>query len=129
VKPNTAKTIEVRPVAAETKGMVTPANGKSTPLSEAIARAQTKPAAVTPPPKGSFTLQLSAAQSRSEADKFADAVKGRGYAPYIVEAKVPGKGTWYRVRLGKFANKDAAQRYLADFRRETQMEAFVASVE
>jgi cell division septation protein DedD len=55
-------------------------------------------------------------------------LKQRGYVPYVVSAEVPGKGTWYRVRMGSFESKDAAQRFLADFKRETQLDAFVASV-
>ena len=63
---------------------------------------------------------------RSEADSFAAKLRDKGYAPYIIEAQVPGRGTWYRVRMGGFASKDAATRYLKDFRRETQIDAFVA---
>lgn len=79
--------------------------------------------------KGAFTLQLSATQTRDEAVKFASGLKEKGYASFIVEAAVPGKGTWYRVRMGNFPTKDAANRYLQDFRRETRMEAFVAASE
>ncbi len=78
-------------------------------------------------PNGAFTLQLSASQNKTEADRFATRLRDRGYAPFIVEATVPGKGTWYRVRMGSFASKEAATRYLQDFRRETQLDAFVAS--
>ncbi|EAU61896.1 adventurous gliding motility protein I [Stigmatella aurantiaca DW4/3-1] len=75
---------------------------------------------------GAFTLQISAFQSREEADRFAARLRDRGYAPYILSAEVPNKGTWYRVRMGSFPSRDAATRYLADFKRETQLNAFVA---
>lgn len=97
-------------------------------LKSAIARAQTQPVAARPAgvtPGGAFTLQLSAYQARAEADRFAAKLRDRGYAPYIVAAQVPGKGTWHRVRMGSFATKEAAARYLADFKRETQLQAFV----
>ncbi len=93
-------------------------------LKEAIARAQ-KPVEATP--DGNWTLQLSAYQDKAEADRFASDLRGRGYAPYVVEAVVAGKGTWYRVRMGRFPSKDAAGRYLADFQRETQIQAFVTN--
>ncbi len=93
-------------------------------LREAIARAEKRPSAVASP--SAFTLQLSASQMREDADKFAAKLRERGYAPYVVESEVPGRGKWYRVRIGRFASKDAAVKYLADFRRETQLEAFVA---
>lgn len=76
---------------------------------------------------GAFTLQLGASPSRDDAERQASRLREKGYAPYIVAAEVPGKGTWYRVRMGSFPTKDAAARYLQDFKRETQAEAFVAS--
>ncbi|HZX41692.1 MAG TPA: SPOR domain-containing protein, partial [Myxococcaceae bacterium] len=78
-------------------------------------------------PTGAFTLQLGASPSRDDAERQASRLREKGYAPYIVTAEVPGKGTWYRVRMGSFPTKDAATRYLQDFKRETQAEAFVAS--
>lgn len=93
-------------------------------LKEAIARAQ-RP--VEASPDGSWTLQLSAYQDKAEADRFASDLRGKGYAPYVVEAHVAGKGTWYRVRMGRFPSKDAAGRYLSDFQRETQISAFVTN--
>jgi cell division septation protein DedD len=99
----------------------TPAGGG---LKEAIARATQRPAEAVP--GGAFTLQLSSFQSREEADRFAARLRDRGYAPYIVAAEVANKGTWYRVRMGSFPSKDAAARYLTDFKRETQLDAFVA---
>lgn len=76
---------------------------------------------------GKFTLQLSATQTRDEAVRFATKLKDSGYAPYIVEATVPNRGTWYRVRMGSFPSRDAATRYLSDFKRETSLEAFVTT--
>lgn len=99
----------------------TPAGGG---LKDAIARATQHPTEAAP--GGAFTLQLSAFQTREEADRFAARLRDRGYAPYIVAAEVPKKGTWYRVRMGSFPSKDAASRYLTDFKRETQLDAFVA---
>ncbi|SES95614.1 SPOR domain-containing protein [Stigmatella erecta] len=93
-------------------------------LKEAIARATQPPAEAVK--GGAFTLQISAFQSREEADRFAARLRDRGYAPYILAAEVPNKGTWYRVRMGSFPSKEAASRYLADFKRETQLNAFVA---
>ncbi|RKI74779.1 SPOR domain-containing protein [Corallococcus sp. AB049A] len=99
-------------------------------MKEAIARAQALPAEPPRPSEavkgGAFTLQLSAFQSRQDADRFAARLRDRGYAPYILAAEVPGKGTWYRVRMGSFASKEAAGRYLTDFKRETQLDAYVA---
>ncbi|MBL8951430.1 MAG: SPOR domain-containing protein [Myxococcaceae bacterium] len=93
-------------------------------LKEAIARAQ-KPAEASA--DGSWTLQLSAYQDKAEADRFAADLRGKGYAPYVVEAHIAGKGTWHRVRMGRFPSKDAAARYLSDFQRETSIQAIVTN--
>ncbi|NPC83128.1 SPOR domain-containing protein, partial [Pyxidicoccus fallax] len=110
--------VEVAPVPTRTT------NKDGGGLKDAIARAALPPAQAVK--GGAFTLQLSAFQDRQEADRFAARLRDRGYAPYILAAEVPGKGTWYRVRMGSFATRDAASRYLADFKRETQLDAFVA---
>jgi DedD protein len=116
--PAPAGKVEQEPTPTRTA--TPPAGG----LKEAIARATQPPTEAVK--GGAFTLQISAFQSREEADRFAARLRDRGYAPYILAAEVPNKGTWYRVRMGSFPSKDAASRYLADFKRETQLNAFVA---
>ena len=68
------------------------------------ARADGKPAEG----KARFTLQLSSFQDRSDAEAFLSATKSAGYQPYLTEADVGGKGTFYRVRLGSFRSLEAA---------------------
>jgi cell division septation protein DedD len=108
---------------------------KAEPEKKESVATRTAPAAAHPAPKvpeatsaaGAFTLQLGASPNKDDAERQVSRLREKGYAPYIVAAEVPGKGTWYRVRMGSFPTKDAATRYLQDFKRETQAEAFVAS--
>lgn len=72
-----------------------------------------------------FTLQLSASQAREDADRFAGKLRAQGYQPYIVESELKDRGRWYRVRMGKFATKEAAAKFRDDFHRETKLDAFV----
>lgn len=95
-------------------------------LKEAFGKVQ-KPVDVPGAADGQWTLQLSAYQDRSEAERFAAGLRDKGYAPYIVEADVPGKGVWFRVRMGRFGTKDAASTYLADFKRETSIAGIVTN--
>lgn len=76
---------------------------------------------------GTWTLQLSAFQDQAEAERFAAGLRDKGYAPYVVEAAIAGKGTWYRVRMGRFGSKDAASTYLNDFKRETSIAGIVTN--
>jgi cell division protein FtsN len=128
-KPVETKVAESKPAPTPGKVEPAPTPTRTTPqgagLKDAIARATQRPTEAVP--GGAFTLQLSAFQNRPEADRFAAKLRDRGYAPFIVSAEVPGKGTWYRVRMGSFASKEAASRYLTDFKRETQLQAFVAA--
>lgn len=129
VKVEVAKveTVKAVPVSGKVEAAAVPTrttNKEGGGLKEAIARAAQPPAQAVK--GGAFTLQLSAFQDRQEADRFAARLRNKGYAPYILSAEVPGKGTWYRVRMGSFASRDDASRYLSDFKRETQLDAFVA---
>ena len=103
------------------------------PIAQEVEPAPPSPTSEQPPAavgvKGTFTLQLMATQTREEAVRFVAKLKDRGYASYIVQVDLPGKGTWFRVRMGNFPTREAASGYLQDFKRETQLDAFVAASE
>jgi cell division septation protein DedD len=61
-----------------------------------------------PGDKVRFTLQLSSFQDKSEAESFLGSIKAAGFHPYMTEAEVTGKGTFYRVRLGSYRSLEAA---------------------
>jgi len=75
--------------------------------------------------KARFTLQLSSFQDKAEADAFLAATKSAGFQPYVVEADVTGKGTFYRVRLGSYRSLDAANDAKADYERTAKKTAQV----
>jgi septal ring-binding cell division protein DamX len=74
--------------------------------------------------KGRFTLQLSSFQDKSEAEAFAQ--KFEGERPYLVASEIPGKGTWYRVRVGDFASSKDAVAGKASFEKKHNVIAYVA---
>jgi cell division septation protein DedD len=59
-----------------------------------------------------YTLQVSAHTSMDKARTIEDSLRKIGYQSYIAEASVNGM-TYYRVRVGKFGNKQEAQTALA----------------
>lgn len=75
------------------------------------------------PPSKPWTVQLAAAQDRGEAERIAG--KLGHLNPRIEEADVPGKGRFYRVRVGGFDSREDAERYLRDVARETGAKGFV----
>jgi cell division septation protein DedD len=65
--------------------------------------------------EGGYQLQVSSFHTDGEAQAFADQLRARGHRAYVVEAHVPGRGTWFRVRIGPFTTKHAALQYRSDF--------------
>ena len=44
----------------------------------------------------------------AEARAYSASLERKGFKPFIVTGKVRGKGTWYRVRLGRFTSESQA---------------------
>jgi DedD protein len=84
-------------------------------------------AALTPPPRdvGEYTVQFGASRERAEAARLEGKARGAGLKPYVVEANLGPKGTWYRVRVGAFQDKDSANRFRKDVERELRTAAVV----
>jgi septal ring-binding cell division protein DamX len=74
---------------------------------------------------GHYTLQLSAFQDRAEAEDFAKKLGPMSYKPNIVAADIPGRGVWYRVRVGDFASQKAALDAKSELERKLHIIAYV----
>lgn len=92
---------------------------------EASAAAKPEEAKPEKPVEPRYTLQLSSFQEESEANTFHEQLRGAGYQPYMVRAEVPEKGTFYRVRLGKYATYDEALEAKAEFEDAQHIIAYV----
>jgi len=77
-----------------------PAPAKETPVREGEGKAR-------------FVVQISSYHQKKEAEQARDRLKDNGISAYIVESNIPEKGTWYRVRVGRHLDQQAA-RELAD---------------
>ncbi len=98
-----------------------------TPIATPTPTPTPKPSPAAEVPSSFFTIQVKATQSKDDADRFVAKLEGSGYHPFVAEVDLAGKGHWYRVRVGKFENRPKAEKYLADFKRETHLEAFVTA--
>lgn len=74
--------------------------------------------------RGHFLLQLSSFQDKAEADAFARRFAGKD--AYVVPTELPGKGTWYRVRVGSYSTMQEASSAKIAFEREHNVIAYVA---
>jgi len=74
--------------------------------------AAAKPAA--PAASGAYTLQIGAFKSQAEAETAWRSYKGKhaallaGYSDNIQQVDLGEKGTWYRLRVGGFADREVA---------------------
>jgi septal ring-binding cell division protein DamX len=83
-----------------------------------------KPPAAPAPPKGHFTLQLSSFPDKSEAEAYAKRFTAQG--AFIVASEIPGKGTWYRVRVGNYGSSQEAIAAKGAFEKQTNTIAYIA---
>jgi hypothetical protein len=73
-------------------------------------------------PSGKFRLQVAAVRSRSEAEALAGLLVGRhadqlgGRHPEVDESVIGSMGTFYRVRLGPYANAKEPEQLCAALR-------------
>lgn len=77
--------------------------------------------------EGGYQLQISSFRSQTEGNQFAEQLRARGHKAYVVEARVPGRGTWYRVRVGPFANQQAASAYRSNFEVKEHVVPFIVT--
>jgi len=74
--------------------------------------------------KARFALQLSSFQTKAEAEAFAQ--KFEAEHPYMVVSDIPGKGVWYRVRVGDYASAKDALVAKQSFEKKHSVIAYVA---
>jgi cell division protein FtsN len=56
-----------------------------------------------------FTVQVASYSLKSEAEAVRSKLAGKGYNVFITESNQGDKGTWYRVRVGRRLEQDAAK--------------------
>ncbi|HJV64435.1 MAG TPA: SPOR domain-containing protein [Geomonas sp.] len=62
---------------------------------------------------GRYTVQIASYRDKKEADAAQAKLAAKGMAAYLVESKVPDKGVWYRIRVGKHLSKGEADELAA----------------
>jgi DedD protein len=72
-----------------------------------------------------YTIQISAYQDKGMAEEDVKKMKTHGYAAFIVSYAVPDKGTWYRVRLGSFASRAAAEKLSKQLKAKEGISSFI----
>ena len=65
-----------------------------------------------------YTLQIASFRDTTRAKAFISTLESKGYDAYQVAAHVDGKGIYHRVRIGRFPNKQAARKLLAQLKQD-----------
>ncbi len=80
------------------------------PVKEAEqAQAPAREAAKEGEGKAKYVVQVASYHVKKEAEEARDKLKAAGMAAYVVESNIPEKGTYYRVRIGRHLDQQAAR--------------------
>jgi cell division septation protein DedD len=74
---------------------------------------------------GEFILQVLSYEAKDAADAFANALRNRGHEAFVAAGNVDGRARTYRVRIGPFKSKQAADAYRRDFEERERMNTIV----
>ena len=105
-KADTQKTLPEKPEPA-----ARPQKQKTTPQ-EVPAVSQTNTAGPV------YTIQAASLKDPKDADRLVRKLKEGGYPAYRVIGKIPGKGIWFRVRIGEYKGKAEAMRVMDKLKKE-----------
>jgi cell division septation protein DedD len=56
-----------------------------------------------------YTIQAASVRDAKDADRLVEKLKKAGYPAYRAIGKVPGKGVWFRIRVGEYKGKAEAK--------------------
>lgn len=68
--------------------------------------------------KSAYAIQIEATSDQRIAEQKVRQLREQGLEAYWIKSSVPGKGTYYRVRIGQFADKEAAMNFGASLKRQ-----------
>jgi DedD protein len=75
--------------------------------------------------EGEYTLQVISYDSHATAEAFANALRARGHEAFVTVGEVEGRGRYYRVRVGPFGTREAAEEYRRAFEERERMNTIV----
>ena len=105
---------DVKTPDASTQTPATKSKKKKAPSPKVAATEKKKkaPAAATQKkPSGPvYTVQAAAVKKMEDADQLVTKLKKKGYPAYRAIGKVPEKGIWFRVRVGKYQSRSEAKK-------------------
>jgi cell division septation protein DedD len=74
-----------------------------------------------------YTLQIGSFSNAEEAKKRIAELETSELKPFLKEAEIHGKGKWYRLYLGGYASREAAQHAGESFQSKHKIESFIVT--
>ena len=84
---------------------------------------------VTPSVTEFYTIQVMAITDRAKAFSVRDNLKNRGYAAYVVTSTGPDDKVTYKVRIGRFATREEAQKVSQQVKEREKLDTWITRVE
>ena len=124
-EPSTAKTIEDILERELKKGSSSEKENKAKAAADSARATAPAKQASLPVRKEAFFVQVASFQKPEDADRQAVKLKSKGHKVVIVKADIPGKGTWYRVRLGPYKDSARAKSVALKYEKSEKSTVFV----
>jgi cell division septation protein DedD len=80
------------------------------------------------PPRSGYTVQVAAFSSKPAAQALVDRLSRKGYPAYLHPQQIPGKGLWYRVRIGHYPKREEAEGLADRLQKKERLSGFVAII-
>jgi cell division septation protein DedD len=110
-KPTPSKAVSPKTGAQQPKA-------PKTPQPDSPPKEKPSAAEKTPAPGPRYTIQAASVKNAKDADQLIQKLKKSGYPAYRAIGKVPGKGIWFRVRIGEYNSKIEASRTLDKLKKQ-----------
>jgi cell division septation protein DedD len=74
---------------------------------------------------GDYTIQVGSSRNLEQATELKGRLSKKGYVVYVQTVDLSDKGTWHRVRVGNYRDKEGAERVASDIRSRESLPATV----
>ncbi len=75
-------------------------------------------------PQKFYAVQVASLRSASEAQKYVNYLRDKGYEAFFRQVTLPQKGTWYRVYVGRFKSISEARAFGEKLKKKEKLKAF-----
>lgn len=100
------------PAIPDKEASTPPPAPKPAPAVKPTATPKPAPVIAAAAPDKRFTIQVASFQDLASAERSVKSLQDKGFSAHHRRVEVPGKGVWYRVRIGAFDTKAEAEAML-----------------